>query len=94
MHFHIGIYEKESKIYCGIVNKQAGTIRMLEGDKLATQNGPPIQIRHVSSTGEFVALLQPSDIQKWMEEKGDTGLSPKWMKTLKEDDNPVVVILQ
>jgi hypothetical protein len=43
--------------------------------------------------GEIASTVQVIDIQEWQEEHGDTNI-PDALKNLKDDDNPVCVIIQ
>lgn len=93
-HFHTGLYFKGSKGYCGIFDKRTKQTSIMEGDRMIDKTtGLSLGLRHVTPGGEFIALLQPQDILSQIEKK-KLPLSTEWMKKLKEEDNPVIVILK
>ena len=47
----------------------------------------------IARASEIASTVQVIDIQEWKEEHGDTNI-PDALKNLKDDDNPVCVIVQ
>lgn len=84
-HFHTGFYTKSRQAFCGLYYKADHKVVLMHGDKLLdTVNSQSFRIRGVSSDGCFVALLQPDELCDEVKKKTDC----------KEEDNPVVVILE
>ena len=84
-HFHTGFYTKSRQAFSGLYYKADHKVVLLHGDKLLdTISSQSFRIRGVSSDGCFVALLQPDELCDEVKKKTDC----------KEEDNPVVVILE
>lgn len=86
LRMHKGLREKEDVVeYCGFYDKKNKTMHVTDTDKLRDEAvGTDLRIRNISPKGEFVALLQPHEIEG-VKINGNT---------VGDEDNPVVVILQ
>ena len=97
-HLHTGLYEFGDNInpYCGFFNKKNGMAKIMKGDKIEDDihNFLPISIRKVSSAGEFVGLIQVTEIMDWKEKNRNTIPTPIIQSLIEKDveDNPVLVI--
>ena len=84
-HFHTGFYTKNRQAFCGLYYKADHRVVLMCGDRLLdTVNRQSLRVRGVSSDGCFIALLQPDELCDEVKKK--TGS--------KEEDNPIVVILE
>ena len=57
----------------------------------------PLQPTVSTASGEMAQLLQPLDILSWFEEHPDASGLPadvEALRQLKEDDNPVIAVMQ
>jgi hypothetical protein len=99
-HFHTGLYERpeDCHSYCGIYDKRSGRTKVMKGEAMADDlNGfLPVTVEKVSSEGEFVGLLQMSDILEWKAQNGQSVQNPQIRSLLEKDeeDNPVVVLVR
>ena len=82
----------------GIFDKQTGVTRMAKGESLEDDlNGfLPFAPQSISLQGEYVGLLKVEDVLNFLDEhpeaKDNPALAP--LLQLKEDDNPVVVLVE
>jgi hypothetical protein len=82
-------------MYCGIYNKKDGTTKVgetlnIKNDKIAF---PDFSIYNVSNNGELVACYQAESLIEARENIPESD-QPDWLKNLKEDDNPVIMIIK
>lgn len=90
----------QTKTYNAVYRKADGSVKVsLYDDKITDDlNGfLPVQPLSVSAKGEFAGLLSAEEIGGWFEEHGDAAELPESVKALKsvhEEDNPVVVIME
>lgn len=82
-------------MYCGIYNKKDGTVKVsksvdIEND-LATF--PKFSICDVSTEGELIACYQAEELVDARQNIPEAE-QPEWLKKLKEDDNPVFLMIK
>ena len=85
--------------YNAVYNKGTKTVVVSPSKELITDDKYgflPFQPQSVSKEGEFVGLLQAGDVVEWFEQKGEESLPEEIavLKQVKEEDNPVVVIME
>lgn len=80
-----GIYNKS--------NEWVGISKDVEGFEDDLTHFMPFLPEACSLEGEFVSTILPTDIQEWKEEHEEDNL-PEALKDLREDDNPVCVIIE
>lgn len=98
-HFKTDMYKKEKKSYCGIFDKSKNSTRIMDNDKGLKDDITdfmPVQIRKVTSSGEYIGLIQASEVVEWMDTHADKNINPQLeiLKKMKEEDNPIVVIME
>ena len=84
------------EMYNGVYNKKDGSVQMnnlSEGFTDDLTGFLPFNPEASNKRGEIASTVQVIDIQEWKEEHGDTNI-PDALKNLKDDDNPVCVIIQ
>lgn len=86
LRMHKGLRPGEDVVeYCGFYDKKNKTTHVTDTDKLRDEAvGTDLRIRNISPKGEFVALLQPHEIEGVKINGNLVG----------DEDNPVVVIMQ
>lgn len=88
----------KEKLYDGIYNKENGKVIVGKRGALTDDLNRfmPFYIFTNSPQGEFAGMLEAPDILEWLEEHPDTTLDGNLtsLKELKEDDNPVCVIVE
>jgi hypothetical protein len=93
-HFHTGNLQP----YCGFYDKRSGTTRVMKGDLIEDDlyNFLPLTIRKVSASGEFLGLIEASDILEWKEQNASVPGIPNIESLLNVDgeDNPVIVFVK
>ena len=82
--------------YCGVYDKKTGVTRIMK--KLAIDNDqveklPGFIVYDVSDAGELVVCYQTEDLMEAREKMPET-VRPAWLKQLKEDDNPVILLIK
>lgn len=93
-------HEAERTHYNSIYNKATGEVKVcsLEKGILDDRNNfLPYQPQMVTRSGEYAGLYNADDIAEWFEEHAGNKNLPKGLQSLKsirEDDNPVVYILE
>lgn len=82
-------------IYCGIYNKKDGSVKVTEGMNIKNDSAsfPDFSLYNISTTGELIACYQAEDLVNAREDIPDSE-QPDWLKKLKEDDNPVILIIK
>lgn len=83
------------EMYNGVYNKNNGRVgvnKISEGFKDDLTHFMPFSPIAYSPEGEFAAAIQPTDILEWKDEQGEAHF-PEILKELKDDDNPVCVIV-
>lgn len=98
-HFKTDMYKKEKKSYCGIFNKSENSTRIMDNDgglKDDITGFMPVQIRKATASGEYIGLVQASKIVEWMDAHAGENLNQQLeiLKKVKEEDNPVVIIMK
>jgi hypothetical protein len=99
-HFHTGLYEKPDgrQAYCGFYNKHSGKTGVMKGERIADDiyHFLPLTVRRVSSSGEFVGLIQATDVIDWKKENAliPENRSIQSVLNMDVDDNPVVVLMK
>jgi hypothetical protein len=87
-HFHTGLYEKQDQqqSHCGFYDKRSGKTKVIL----------PQTIHRVSSSGEFVGLIQAADVIDWKEEHAGIpdNRNLQSLLTVNGKDNPVVVLMK
>lgn len=82
-------------MYCGIYNKEDGTVKVSK--KLEIKNDkdafPDFSIYNVSTDGEVIAYYQAENLVEARKDIPEPD-QPDWLKNLKEDDNPVIMIIK
>lgn len=100
--FIIGLYDNNGrKLYDGIFDKHTGkTIVSLsdKGFKDDLTHFLPFQPTTVSSSGEYGSILSVDKVKEWFDKYGsnEAALSSeiRLLRSVKEDDNPIVVLYQ
>lgn len=83
------------EMYNGLYNKSNGWVginKSMEGFKDDLSHFMPFQPEAYNQEGEFISTILPTDILEWQEEHGEANV-PEALKNLKDDDNPVCVIV-
>jgi hypothetical protein len=98
-HFHTGLYERrkeDAHSYCGFYNKRSGMTKVKKGDAITDDlyHFLPLTIRRVSSDGEFVGLIQASDILDRKKKTATDNPEIKALLNVNEEDNPIVVFIK
>lgn len=100
IRFITGIFHK-GVVYNGLFTKATGEIKISEyqnGIKDDLTNFQPIQPRAVSPEGEYADLVSADKVIAWLEDHaGNKESFPEELqilKQVKEDDNPVVILLE
>jgi hypothetical protein len=79
-------------------NKLTGTTQLMKGEAMADDlyHFLPLVIRRVSPDGEFVGLIQVSDIIRWKENNPTSPSHPAIESLLQADDqdNPIAVFIK
>lgn len=81
---------------CGVYNKQTGELKIQQNSvafKHPLEGMPEIHIFNVSTDGAFIVVLQADELATAREEMPEDK-QPEWLKQLKEDDNPVILLVQ
>jgi hypothetical protein len=94
-----GLYSNESVLYNGLYDKQTGKTKLskfsnaIEDD--LTQFMPFIPLG-ISTSGEFVSIVEAYKILEWMEEHPEAKNNDKlsFIKDLNEESNPVVILIE
>lgn len=80
----------------GLYNKSNGWVgvdKNMEGFEDDLTHFMPFLPESYSSEGEFVSTILPTDIWEWQKENEEANL-PEALRNLREDDNPVCVIIE
>lgn len=81
--------------YCGIYDKASGTTKIMKQapipDDLAGL--PGFTIYNISTDGELIVCYQTEDLIEAREHMPESQ-QPDWLKQLKEDDNPVLLLIR
>lgn len=85
--------------YTGMLDKQKNevkTTKYKEGIVDDINDFMPLHILQITADNQMVGCVQPLDIHAWLENNPDKALTPELtkLKGLKEDDNPVLVIME
>lgn len=89
---------KEQALF-GVFDKETGKTTLAKASDLMVDDITgfrPLDFFNASNSGEFINFHDASQVVEWLEEKGkDEKLSPEVaaLQKVKEDDNPVVVIM-
>lgn len=80
---------------CGIYNKHTGVTKIMKSAyiKHDRQHFPDFIVYNVSTAGEFVVCYQAAHLVEARENIPESK-QPDWMKQLKEDDNPVILLIK
>ena len=81
---------------CGVYNKQTGELKIQQNSvafKHPLEGMPEVHVFNVSTDGAFVVALQADELATAREEMPEEK-QPEWLKQLKEDDNPVILLVQ
>ena len=94
-----GLYTDEPILYNGLYNKKTGETKLSRyTDKIQDDltGFMPFKPLSMSTSGEFVSLIEAIDIIEWTEEhpeaKNNSGLS--FLKNFNDDMNPVIVLVE
>jgi hypothetical protein len=99
-HFHTGLHEKQDRqqSHCGFYDKRSGETKVMKGDRIADDKYQflPLTVRKVSSSGEFVGLIQAADVIEWKEKHAaiPDNRNLQSVLTMDSEDNPVVVLMK
>lgn len=88
---------EEDHLYYGVYNRRKGTVVMgRRTDKIMDDLTPfmPVDFSERTNAHELAGMIEAADVLEWVEEHESCKDNPElgFLKTLKEDDNPVVVI--
>ena len=80
---------------CGVYDKRTGKVKLQLGlgFKHPLEGMPPAYVFNSSTDGAFVVVYQADQLASAREEIPEEK-QPEWLKNLKEDDNPVVLLVQ
>lgn len=84
------------KSSCGIYNKRTGETKIQENSvffKNPLSGMPDVAVFNVSTDGAFVLTYQADQLATAREEIPEDK-QPEWLKNLKEDDNPVILLVK
>lgn len=93
-------HPEDRKAYNALYDKENRTVKVAPYEAGLTDDLTgfmPLQPTHANVAGEMAQLLQPLDILSWFEEHPDASGLPagvEALRGLKEDDNPVIVLMQ
>lgn len=93
-------HDKERKAYNAIYNKNTKEIKVTSYEKGITDDLHhflPLQPVTSNAQGEFAQLIQPDEIISWMNEQPQKRELPheiEALRNVKEDDNPVIIIMK
>lgn len=87
IYFHLQknlLNSKAGQSYCGFYNKKTEEIRIVKGDELLDKvNNQNIQISSICPDGSFISITYPDKLSE----------SKQKQMQIKEDDNPIIVII-
>ena len=89
------LYNK-AELFNGVYRKEDNAVWMSRASEGFTDDLTfflPFHPEACDKQGAFASLVQVGDIQEWQEEYGTAGLPDESLKHLKDDDNPVCVIV-
>ena len=81
---------------CGVYNKRTGELKIQENSlcfKHPQEGMPDAVIFNSSTDGAFVVVYQTDQLATAREEMPEDK-QPEWLKQLKDDDNPVILLVQ
>ena len=81
---------------CGVYNKRTGELKIQENSvqfKHPLEGMPSAAIFNASTDGAFVVVYQADQLASAREEI-PANKQPEWLKQLKDDDNPVILLVQ
>lgn len=81
---------------CGVYNKQTGELKIQQNSvafKHPLEGMPEVSIFNVSTDGAFVMVYQADELATVREEMPEDK-QPEWLKQLKDDDNPVILLVK
>ena len=81
---------------CGIYNLRTGEVKVQKDDigfKHPEEYMPKAYVYTLSTDGQWVAVYQADQLVE-ARENIPTEKQPEWLKNLKEDDNPVILLIQ
>ena len=81
---------------CGIYNKRTGELKIQQNSlsfKHPMEGMPEVSIFNVSTDGAFVMVYQADKLALAREEMPEDK-QPEWLKNLKDDDNPVILLVK
>lgn len=81
---------------CGIYNKQTGELKIQQNSmsfKHPLEGMPEVSIFNVSTDGAFAMVYQADKLALAREEIPEDK-QPEWLKNLKDDDNPVILLVK
>lgn len=81
---------------CGIYNLRTGEVKIQKDDmefKHPDEAMPKTSIYTLSTDGQWVAVYQAEQLVE-ARENIPTDQQPEWLKNLKEDDNPVILMIK
>lgn len=81
--------------YCGIYDKRSGRTKVMKSVHIESDRAgmPGFAIYNISTAGELIVCYQTEDLIN-AREKMPESEQPAWLKQLKEDDNPVILLIK
>jgi hypothetical protein len=94
-----GLYSNEPVLYNGLYNKKTGETKLSKGSDVIQDDLTgfiPFKPLAISTSGEFVSLIEADDILEWMEKHPGIKNNDKlpFLNELTEDMNPVIVVVE
>ena len=94
-----GLYSDEFILYNGLYNKKTGETKLGKNSDAIQDdltNFMPFKPLAMSTSGEFVSLIEAGDIMDWIEEHPEAKNNDKlsFLKELNEDMNPVILLVE
>lgn len=94
-----GLYTDKHTLYNGVYNKESKTTTIALAEKAFVDDLTdfmPFVPTFINNQGEYAALVQAFDAATWLEEHPETSAASELnvLKSLSEDSNPVVVLVE
>lgn len=81
---------------CGLYNTESGEVKLQKESLLfkhPNEDMPKVCINTITTDGHWVAIYQAEELVE-ARENIPTDQQPDWLKQLKEDDNPVILVIE
>lgn len=94
-----GLYSNEPVLYNGLYNKKTGDTKLSKFSDAIQDDLTffmPFNPLAISTSGEFVSLVEAYNIMEWLDEHPEAGNNKKltFLKNMNEDMNPVIILVE